>query len=605
MPLHIEDYALIGDCETAALVGRDGSVDWICWPRFDSDACFAALLGAPEHGRWLVAPASPGAHVTRRYRGDTLILETRFETAEGVVLLVDFMPPRSEHSNLVRLVIGERGRVAMRTELVVRFGYGALIPWVYRQEDGTLRAIAGPDQVVLRTPVPVHGEGPSTVGEFTVSEGEVIPFTLTYAPSHLPPPEPADPQSALDATERFWTDWSGRARVEEGERRGAVMRSLITLKALTYAPTGGIVAAPTTSLPETLGGIRNWDYRFCWLRDATLSLLALMNAGYYEEAGAWRDWLLRVVAGAPVQAQIMYSITGERRLTEWEIDWLPGYGGAKPVRIGNGAHGQIQIDVYGEVMDALYQAQRGGLASSADAWAVQQAFLAHLATIWREPDRGIWESRRPERHFTFSKVMAWVAFDRGAKIAREFGLEGPVEHWSEIAKEIHDDVCTNGYDPELGSFVQAYGSKWLDGSLLLIPTTGFLPVDDPRIEGTVRAVEGRLLQDGFVMRHDPAEVETGLAHGEGAFLACSFWLADAFMVLGREDDARHLFERLLALRNDLGLLSEEYDVPTGRLVGNFPQAFSHVALVNTAHNLARASKPAEQRAGVAEPGSAG
>ncbi len=602
MPLHIEDYALIGDCETAALVGRDGSVDWLCWPRFDSDACFAALLGAPEHGRWLVAPADGAASVTRRYRGDTLILETRFETSDGAVLVVDFMPPRSGHSNLVRLVLGERGKVAMRTELIVRFGYGALVPWVHRQEDGTLRAIVGPDQAVLRTPVPVHGEGPSTVGTFTVAAGETVPFTLTYAPSHLPPPEPADPQAALAEAERFWREWSGRARVEEGERRGAVMRSLITLKALTYAPTGGIVAAPTTSLPETLGGIRNWDYRFCWLRDATLSLLALMNAGYYEEAGAWRDWLLRAVAGVPSQAQIMYSITGERRLTEWEVDWLPGYEGARPVRIGNGAHGQIQIDVYGEVMDALYQAQRGGLASSADAWALQQAFLAHLAEIWREPDRGIWESRRPERHFTFSKIMAWVAFDRGAKIAQEFGLEGPVERWSEVAKEIHDDVCANGYDPELGSFVQAYGSKWLDGSLLLIPTTGFLPVDDPRIAGTVRAVEGRLLADGFVMRHDPAEVETGLAHGEGAFLACSFWLADALVLLGRGEEGQRLFERLLALRNDVGLLSEEYDVPTGRLVGNFPQAFSHIALVNTAHNLARPSKPAEQRAGDAEPG---
>jgi GH15 family glucan-1,4-alpha-glucosidase len=602
MAQRIEDYALIGDCETAALVGLDGSIDWLCWPRFDSDACFANLLGGPEHGRWSLAPADPAARATRRYRGDTLVLETRFETAEGAVSILDFMPPRSGHSNLVRLVRGERGRVAMRTALAVRFGYGARIPWVHRQEDGTLRAIAGADQAVLRTPVPLRGEGLETVGEFTIGEGETVPFTLTYAPSHLPPPDPADPAAALEATERFWTEWSSRARLEEGKWRGAVLRSLITLKALTYAPTGGIVAAPTTSLPETLGGIRNWDYRFCWLRDATLSLLALMNAGYYEEAGAWREWLLRAVAGVPAQAQIMYSITGENRLTEWEIDWLPGYEGAKPVRIGNGAHGQIQIDVYGEVMDALYQAQRGGLASSADAWALQQAFLAHLAEIWREPDRGIWESRRPPRHFTFSKVMAWVAFDRGAKIAKEFGLQGPVERWSEVAKEIHDDVCANGYDAELGSFVQSYGSKWLDGSLLLIPTTGFLPLDDPRIAGTVRAVEGRLLQDGFVMRHDPAEVETGLAHGEGAFLACSFWLADAMVVLGREDEGRRLFERLLALRNDLGLLSEEYDVPAKRLVGNFPQAFSHIALVNTAHNLTRPSKPAEQRAGESEPG---
>jgi len=440
------------------------------------------------------------------------------------------------------------------------------------------------------------------VGEFTVAVGETVPFTLTYAPSHLPPPDPADPQAALVEAERFWTEWSGRARVEEGERRGAVMRSLITLKALTYAPTGGIVAAPTTSLPETLGGIRNWDYRFCWLRDATLSLLALMNAGYYEEAGTWRDWLLRAVAGAPAQAQIMYSITGERRLSEWEVDWLPGYEGAKPVRIGNGAHDQIQVDVYGEVMDALYQAHRGGLASSADAWALQQAFLGHPATIWREPDRGIWEIRGAPRHFTFSKVMAWVAFDRGIRIAEEFGLDGPADRWRATAAEIHADVCTHGYDAELGSFVQSYGSKWLDGSLLLIPTTGFLPPDDPRIEGTVRAIEGRMLKDGFVMRLDADEVETGLDRGEGAFLACSFWLVDALLLTGRDDKAQRLFERLMHLRNDVGLLSEAYDVNAERLVGNFPQAFSHIALVNTAHNLARPSKPAEQRAGVAEPG---
>jgi GH15 family glucan-1,4-alpha-glucosidase len=488
------------------------------------------------------------------------------------------MPPRSGQSNLVRLVRGERGTVAMRMELTVRFGYGARVPWVHRQDDGTLRAIAGADQAVLRTSIPLRGEDLKTVGDFTIGAGQEVAFTLTYAPSHMPPPDPVEHATALKATERFWSDWSGRARLEEGQWRKPVMRSLITLKALTYAPTGGIVAAATTSLPETLGGIRNWDYRFCWLRDATLSLLALMNAGYYEEAGAWREWLLRAVAGVPAQAQIMYSITGENRLTEWEIDWLPGYEGAKPVRIGNGAHGQIQIDVYGEVMDALYQAQRGGLASSADAWALQQAFLAHLAEIWREPDRGIWESRRPPRHFTFSKVMAWVAFDRGAKIAKEFGLEGPVERWGEVAKEIHDDVCANGYDPELGSFVQSYGSKWLDGSLLLIPTTGFLPLDDPRIAGTVRAIEGRLLKDGFVMRHDPAEVETGLAHGEGAFLACSFWLSDAMVLLGREEEGKRLFNRLLSVRNDVGLLSEEYDVPTKRLVGNFPQAFSHIAL---------------------------
>ncbi len=601
MPSRIEDYALIGDCETAALVGLNGSIDWLCWPRFDSDACFAALLGTSDHGRWQIAPVEFKS-VSRSYRGDSLILETRFETAEGAVRVVDFMPPRSGNSHLVRLVIGERGKVTVRTELQVRFGYGAVVPWVHRQDDGTLRAIGGPDQVVLRTPVSLEGRAQSTVGEFVVTAGETIPFTLTYAPSYATPPDPQDPHEALRVTEQFWADWSGRARIEQGERRGPVMRSLITLKALTHASTGGILAAPTTSLPETLGGIRNWDYRFCWLRDATLSLLALMNAGYYEEAGSWRDWLLRAVAGMPAQAQIMYSITGERRLTEWEIDWLPGYEGAKPVRVGNGAHGQIQMDVFGEVMDALYQAHRGGLANSADAWALQQALLEHLAQIWREPDRGIWESRGPERHFTFSKIMAWVAFDRGARIAGEFGLQGPVERWSEIAREIHAEVCSKGYDTELGSFVQSYGSKWLDGSLLLIPTTGFLPIEDPRVEGTIRAVEKRLLADGFVMRHDPAEIETGLAHGEGAFLACSFWLADAMVLLGREAEGAQLFERLLALRNDVGLLSEEYDVPTKRLVGNFPQAFSHIALINTAHNLARPKKPADQRAGKETPG---
>ena len=610
MPLRIEDYALIGDSETAALVGRDGSIDWLCWPRFNSDACFAALLGTPEHGRWLISPADAGRTANQRhYRGDTLILETRFETKDGAMRLVDFMPPRrsdaatnASHSTLVRLVIGDRGRVAIRTELVVRFGYGSVVPWVHRQKDGTLRAIAGPDQLVLRTPVPIRGEGMKTVGEFTVAAGEATPFTLTYAPSNLPPPDPMDPLAALERTEVFWREWSDRARIDEDERRAAVIRSLITLKALTHAPTGGIVAAPTTSLPETLGGIRNWDYRFCWLRDATLSLLALMNAGYYEEAGSWRDWLLRAVAGTPTQAQIMYGVGGERRLTEWEVDWLPGYENAKPVRIGNRAHGQLQLDVYGEVMDALYQAARGGLTNTDEEWALQKAFLAHLSKIWREPDRGIWESRGTPRHFTFSKIMAWVAFDRGIKMIEEFRLEGPGAQWRAVAAEICSDILAHGYDAELGSFVQSYSSKWLDGSLLLIPTTGFLPPEDPRITGTIGAIEKRLLSDGFVMRHDPAEVETGLVHGEGAFIACSFWLADAHVLTGRGEDAKALFNRLLRLRNDVGLFSEQYDVKNNRLVGNFPQAFSHVALINTAHNLTRSSKPAEQRAGGSKPG---
>jgi GH15 family glucan-1,4-alpha-glucosidase len=594
MPLFIEDYALIGDLQTAALVGKDGSIDWLCWPRFDADACFAALLGTPENGRWLVAPKDERARVTRRYRGDSLVLETRFETTEGAVSILDFMPPNG-NLDLVRIVVGERGRVPMRMELVVRFGYGERVPWVNRQEDGTLRAIAGPDQVVLRTDAEIHGDGPRTVGEFTVAEGERFAFTLTYAASHLPPPDPADAEQALIATEAFWAQWASKTKPDESPGGVAILRSLLTLRALTYADTGGIVAAPTTSLPETLGGIRNWDYRYCWLRDATLSLLALMNSGYYEEARAWRDWLLRAVAGTPSQAQIMYGIGGERRLTEWEVPWLPGYEGSKPVRIGNGAHDQLQLDVYGEVMDALYQAHRGGVASSADGWSLQKALLGHLAKTWAEPDRGIWESRGAPRHFTFSKVMAWVAFDRGIKLAEEAGLEGPIAEWRAIAAQIHAEVCAKGFDPALNSFVQSYGSTFLDGSLLLLPTTGFLPIDDPRIAGTIRAIEGRLVVDGFVMRHDPGEVETGLAHGEGAFLACSFWLVDAWVLLGRREEAQALFDRLLALRNDVGLLSEAYDVKAKRLVGNFPQAFSHIALVNSAHNLSREAKPAAQR----------
>jgi GH15 family glucan-1,4-alpha-glucosidase len=599
MALGIEDYALIGDCETAALVGRDGSIDWLCWPRFDSDACFAALVGEDEHGRWRIAPADArcGLATSRRYRGESLILETRFETPTGAVCVVDVMPPRTGNGDLVRIVYGERGTVEMRTELVIRFGYGARVPWVTRLADGTLRAIAGPDQLVLRTPVALEGVDHRTVGTFTVAAGDAVPFAMSYAASHLEPPPAHDPFAGLADAAAFWADWAGRARTVDGEERALILRSLLTLKALTYAPTGGIVAAPTTSLPETLGGARNWDYRFCWLRDATLSLLALMNAGYYEEAGAWRDWLLRAVAGTPSQAQIMYGVAGEHRLVEYELPWLPGYEGARPVRIGNAAHGQLQLDVYGEVMDALYQAHRGGVAGSADAWAFQCKFLEHLETIWQLPDRGIWESRGEPRHYTYSKVMAWVAFDRGIKLAEEARLPGPIDRWRATAAEIHASICAHGYDRELGSFVQAYGSQNLDGSLLLIPTTGFLPIDDPRIAGTVRAIEARLVVDGLVMRHDPAEVETGLRHGEGAFLACSFWLADALIMLGRHDDGRALFDRLLALRNDLGLLAEEYDVAARRQVGNFPQAFSHVALVTTAHNLRSAQKPSEQRSG--------
>jgi GH15 family glucan-1,4-alpha-glucosidase len=592
----LEDYALIGDCETAALVSRTGSIDWLCWPRFDSGACFAALLGTAEHGRWLIGPVEPQVRVTRSYRDRTLILETRVETDGAAVTVLDFMPPRGRNSDVVRIVRGERGRMRMRTELVLRFDYGRTIPWVSRLADGTFRAIAGPDLVTLHTPVPLRGKDLTTVGEFDVAEGTAVSFVLTHGPSHLPPPRAVDPVRALERTEAFWTAWTSRCQ-SDGEWSDAVIRSLITLKALTYAPTGGLVAAPTTSLPEQLGGSRNWDYRFCWLRDATLTLLALMNAGYYDEARTWRDWLLRAAAGAPAQLQIMYGLAGERRLTEWEVPWLPGYEDSRPVRIGNAAHGQLQLDVFGEVMDALHQGRRGGLDSRAEDWAFQRAILEHLTTLWTQPDEGIWEVRGRRRHFTFSKVMAWVAFDRGIRAVEKYGLEAPVNAWRDTRRAIHQDVCANGYNSGLGSFVQSYGSTELDASLLLLPTVGFLPPSDARVLGTIEAVERRLFVDGFLLRYDTATSDDGLPSGEGAFLACSFWLADAYVMAGRLDDARRLFERLLELRSDLGLLAEEYDTGAHRLVGNYPQAFSHIALVNTAHNLARASKPAEQRSG--------
>lgn len=595
MDTPLEDYALIGDCETAALVSRAGSIDWLCWPRFDSPACFAALLGTPEHGRWLIAAVDADARLTRRYRGRTLILETIIETADGSVTLIDFMPPRGRNSDVVRLVRGDRGRVRMRTELVLRFDYGRTVPWVTRLHDQRLRAIAGPDMVVLRTPVDVHGVGLTTVGEFDVNAGETVPFVLTHGPSHREPPADIDSDASLEATDRFWSDWMADGKVE-GEWSDAVARSLVTLKALTYAPTGGIVAAPTTSLPEQIGGPRNWDYRFCWLRDATQTLLALMNAGFYDEAHAWRDWLLRAAAGAPSQLQIMYGLAGERRLTEYEVSWLPGYAASRPVRIGNAAHAQLQLDIFGEVMDALHQARRGGLTPRDSDWAFQRAVLNHLAEIWQQPDEGMWEVRGPARHFTYSKVMAWVAFDRGIRAIERHKLDGPLDTWRKIRETIHEDVCRHGFDPSLGSFVQSYGSKELDASLLLLPTVGFLPCSDLRVRGTIEAVERHLVVDGFVLRYDTERSDDGLPPGEGAFLACSFWLADAYLLLGRVDDSRRLFERLLSLCNDLGLLAEEYEPRQRRLVGNFPQAFSHIALVNTAHNLSRATKPAQQRA---------
>jgi GH15 family glucan-1,4-alpha-glucosidase len=594
MAARIEDYAMIGDCQTAALVARDGSIDWFCCPRFDSEACFAALLGSPEHGRWSIAPRAE-AKITRRYRPDTLVLETQFETADGSATLIDFMPTGHHRSSIVRLIVGTRGTVALSTELVLRFGYGAVVPWVSRLEDGALRAIAGPDMVVVHTPVHLRGRGMTTVGEFSINKDDTIPFVLTYSPSHRPVVPPFDPTRALEETEIFWREWSGKC-IAAGQWTEAVRRSLITLKALTYAPTGGMVAAPTTSLPEHLGGERNWDYRYCWLRDATLVLLGAMHAGYYEEAQAWRDWLLRAIAGSPEQAQIMYGIAGERRLTEWTAPWLPGYENSAPVRIGNAAHSQLQLDVFGEIMDVQHQARRSGLSTNESGWDAQLKFLEHLEEIWNEPDEGIWEVRGEPRHFTHSKVMAWVAFDRSIKSAETFGLQGPVDKWRKIRDQIHEEVCAKGFDREMNSFVQSFGSKQLDASLLLLPAVGFLPITDPRVESTIAAIERRLLRNGFVMRYDTQQTDDGLPPNEGAFLACSFWLVDAYILQGRVDDADRLFRRLVGLRNDLGLLSEEYDTDAKRLVGNFPQAFSHMALVNSAYNLTRAEKPVEQRA---------
>ena len=594
MPGRIEDYALIGDCGSAALVGRNGSIDWLCWPRFDSEACFAALLGSREHGRWLIAPRL-NARVTRNYRPNTLVLETHFETPDGAATLVDFMPQSSPHSTIVRFIIGTRGQLAMHTELILRFGYGAVVPWVSRVESGAFRAIAGPDMVVLYTPVHLRGRDMTTVGEFTVSRGETIPFVMSYAPSHQPPPRPIDAAGALADTESFWREWSAKCR-PAGRWSDAVRRSVITLKALTYRPTGGIVAAPTTSLPERLGGERNWDYRFCWLRDATLTLLGAMHAGYLEEAQAWREWLLRAVAGSPDQLQIMYGIGGERRLTEWEVPWLPGYAQSKPVRIGNAAHTQLQLDVFGELADVHYQARRGGVAGDDSGWTLELAFLDHLKTIWKKPDHGIWEMRGRAQHFTYSKVMAWVAYDRAIKSAESFGLEGPLDEWRKLRDQIFQDVCERGFNKELGIFTQAYGSKLLDANLLLVPCVGFLPVTDPRIEQTVAAIERDLFRNGFVMRYNTHEGGDTLPPGEGAFLACSFWLVDVYILQDRFDDAERLFRRLVGLCNDVGLLSEEYDMGSKRLVGNFPQAFSHLALVNSAYNLTRKRKPLHQRA---------
>lgn len=590
----IEDYALVGDCHTAALVCRDGSVDWLCLPRFDSPASFAALLGKPEHGRWLIAPKGEIRRAERRYRDATLILETDLETADGAVRLIDFMPPRAEQPNLVRIVEGRRGAVPMRMELIVRPDYGSIVPWVRRTEHG-IRAIAGPETIELRAPVPLRGENMTTVCEFSVNQGQRVPMVLAWGSVEYRNQPPVDPESALQATESWWRKWSDRCRYE-GPWREAVLRSLITLKALTYAPTGGIVAAPTTSLPEQLGGVRNWDYRYCWVRDATFTLNALISSGYLDEAQAWRQWLLRAVAGTPSQVNIMYGLGGERRLTEFELDWLPGYEGSRPVRVGNAAYKQLQLDIFGELMDAMHQARRASLPPEDEAWRVERELMRFLEKAWREPDEGLWEMRGPRRHFTHSKVMAWTAFDRAIQAVERYGLDGPIDRWRTIRDEIHRQVCSEGYDARQSTFVQFYGGKALDASLLMIPLVGFLPADDPRVRGTVDAIQRELEHGGFVYRYPTDPTVDGLPSGEGVFLACTFWLADCLASLGREDEARQLFERLLTLRNDVGLLAEEYDPHAGRLVGNFPQAFSHVGLINTATNLARHGRgPAAHR----------
>jgi GH15 family glucan-1,4-alpha-glucosidase len=593
----IEDYALIGDLRTAALVGRDGSIDWLCLPRFDSPACFAALLGGHDNGHWLIAPRGEVSEVRRRYRDDTLILETEFHTPAGSVAVIDLMPHdgESERTDIIRLVEGRGGEVTMRTELVLRFDYGKVIPWVRRVDDG-ISAVAGPAALRLRTPVALSGKDFRTTGHFTVSQGETVPFVLTWSRSHRPDPGPIDPVNQLKETERWWHDWSERCNYQ-GRWREPVIRSLITLKALTYDPTGGIVAAATTSLPEAPGGARNWDYRYCWIRDASFTLYALLISGYREEARAWREWLLRAVAGTPEQLQTVYGVAGERELAEFEAPWLKGFAASRPVRIGNGAAVQFQLDVYGELMDAFHVSRTHGIEPIDHAWAVQQVLLEFLESNWSKPDEGIWEIRGPRRHFTYSKVMAWVAVDRAVKAVQRFGLDGPAERWSALRDEIHADVCRRGFNPRRNSFVQYYDGDTLDGALLLMPLVGFLPASDPRVAGTVETIRRELMNDGLVRRYQTDAGVDGLKGDEGAFLACTFWLADNLAMMGKTEEARSVFERLLDLRNDVGLLAEEYDPRAKRLLGNFPQAFSHIALVNTAYNLSMARGPSQQRAG--------
>ncbi len=594
----IEDYALIGNNATAALVGRNGSIDWLGFPRFDSSACFASLLGTPENGHWSISPKAERPGTSRRYRQGTLVLETEFSTDSGKVLVIDCMDRHGDSQYLIRVVRGVAGRVDMQMELALRFDYGTVVPWVSRLDDGRLQAIAGPNRILLSAPVELCGEDFKTRAVFSVGEGEEVPFLLTWSHSYGPLPEHPDVAKTLDAITDKWEKWSAQYKSEGGYDE-AVLRSLITLKALTHHRTGGIVAAATTSLPEDIGGVRNWDYRFCWLRDSTFTLYALLESGYTEEARNWRDWLIRAIAGDPDQMQIMYGVAGERRLTEFELDELPGYEGSKPVRIGNAAAGQVQLDVYGEVLDSLYQARKKGLPESAPAWSLQKALVGHLEKIWALPDDGIWEIRGPRRHFVHSKVMAWVAVDRAVRTMEEFGEEGPRERWTRLRSEIHDEVCRLGFSRDLNSFVQYFGSKEMDASLLMMPLVGFLPVDDPRIKGTIAAIEKDLLKDGYVARYNTNSDVDGVGGSEGAFLACSFWLVDCYVLQGRIKEAREMFEGLLAIRNDVGLLAEEYDPKEKRLLGNFPQAFSHLALVNSAYNLNHAAadhhRPAKHR----------
>jgi len=588
MSLPIEDYALIGDTQTAALVGIDGSIDWLCLPRFDSGASFAALLGDRDNGRWLLRPKGAERATQRRYVDHALVLETDWEIGDALVRVIDFMPPRaeSEQPDVIRLVHGLRGRVDMEMDLALRFDYGRLTPWG-RRLGGDVCFVAGPDQVCLRTDVTVVGEGLSTVADFSVAEGEYVSFVLSWNPSHRAPHEPPHAGGALESTLDWWRSWSGRLRYE-GKWKEDVRRSLLVLKALTYAPTGGIVAAPTTSLPERIGGVRNWDYRYCWLRDAAFTLWALNLGGYTDEARAWRNWLLRAVAGNPDQLQVLYSVSGESRLSEMELGWLAGYEDSQPVRLGNAAVDQFQLDVYGETLDALHLARVFGIESDQTSWSLERHLVEFVVDNWREPDDGIWEMRSPRRHFTHSKVLAWVALDRAVRAVEKSGLEGPVERWRGVRQEIHDDVCANGYDSERNTFTQSYGSSALDASLLMIPLVHFLPATDPRMRGTVAAIRSELMDDGFVMRYRTDKTDDGLPAGEGTFLACTFWLVDNLALVGELDEATAIFERLLAVRNDVGLLAEQWDPVSRRQLGNYPQALTHVGLVNSAYNLDRA-----------------